>query len=411
MQLLETSYPEKSTAVVASSNPKFLKSISERLEPWKWNTQFAQGGAEALEMVEGAECPLLFLDRRLEDLEVSELVQIVKQRYPHTKVIVLECETGDLRVVESLSYPAAANLDLFKAVMNSAQTRMPGQPASERALERRSSAVMPIIHEPLPDMVGASETMQRVYNCVRLVTRRDTTVLITGETGTGKELVASAIHRLSPRSGKPFVTVNCAAIPESLLESELFGYARGAFTGAFQSRLGRIHAAHEGTLLLDEIGELPLGMQAKLLRFLEEGEVQRLGSSDVFRVDVRVLASTNSNLIRSMAEGRFREDLYYRLAVFPVDVPPLRERLDDILSLTHHFLERHAADAGVPAKTVSPEAAELLLRHNWPGNVRELQHVVERAFILSDKETVIQPGHLSLRRRPEFSQRNLTFAA
>jgi transcriptional regulator with GAF, ATPase, and Fis domain len=259
-----------------------------------------------------------------------------------------------------------------------------------------SSEVLSQAVEPLPGMMGESKAMQAVYRLSRLVSPRSTTVLVTGETGTGKELVARAIHLLSPRQGQPFVTVNCAAIPEALLESELFGYARGAFTGAFQSRMGRIQSAHGGTLFLDEVGELPLSMQAKLLRFLQEGEVQRLGGPDVVRVDVRVIAATNAELSKRVAEKAFREDLYYRLSVFPIDLVPLRERPEDILPLGRHFLEAFCAESGLPAKTISSSAGSLLVRHTWPGNVRELRHVMERAFILSENSTEILTEHIRL---------------
>ena len=234
--------------------------------------------------------------------------------------------------------------------------------------------------EPLPGMMGTSGAMQRAFHLARLVIPRSTTVLITGETGTGKELMARAIHNLSPRAQRPFVIVNCAAIPEALLESELFGHTRGAFTGAFQSRLGRIHSAHSGTLFLDEVGELPVSMQGKLLRFLQGGEVQRLGSPDVFQVDVRVIAATNADLARAMSERRFNDALYYRLSVFPIELPPLRERRDDILPLATHFLDSFCREAAVPFKSVSFEAVKALEAYAWPGNVRELEHVMERAF-------------------------------
>jgi transcriptional regulator with GAF, ATPase, and Fis domain len=198
---------------------------------------------------------------------------------------------------------------------------------------------------------------------------------------------------LSPRAGKEFVVINCAAIPEALLESELFGYVRGAFTGAVQSRIGRIHSAHGGTLFLDEIGELPLGMQAKLLRFLDQGEVQRLGSSDVFRVDVRVLAATNANLSERAARKLFREDLFYRLSVFPIEMPPLSQRRTDIEPLARHFLQRF--DPENANATLSPQAVRLLEKHLWPGNVRELQHVIERASILAEGGPIL-PEHLGL---------------
>jgi transcriptional regulator with GAF, ATPase, and Fis domain len=190
------------------------------------------------------------------------------------------------------------------------------------------------------------------------------------------------------------VVVNCAAIPENLLESELFGYARGAFTGAIQSRLGKIHAAHRGTLFLDEIGELPLNMQAKLLRFLQAGEVQRLGSSDVFQVDVRVIAATNANLLERVAAGTFRQDLYYRLAVFPIHLPPLRERSTEVLPLAKHFLAELCRTNASPLKTFDAEAQFALQEHDWPGNVRELKHVIERACILSEDELRLTREHL-----------------
>jgi transcriptional regulator with GAF, ATPase, and Fis domain len=240
-------------------------------------------------------------------------------------------------------------------------------------------------------MIGCSPVMTQLYRMSRMVARRDATVLLEGESGTGKELVARAIHELSPRSKLPMVTVNCAAIPEALLESELFGYVRGAFTGAMQSKLGRIHAAHGGTLFLDEIADLPLSMQAKLLRFLQEGEVQRLGSPDVFRVDVRVIAATNTRLLERVRRFEFRQDLYYRLSVFPIGIPTLRDRGDDVVSLATHFLGELCRRNKVPAKTLHASVPPLLLEHSWPGNVRELQHAVERAFILSEEDLMLRP--------------------
>ena len=219
--------------------------------------------------------------------------------------------------------------------------------------------------------------------------------LIVGETGTGKELVARAIHQISQRRKNPLVVVNCAAIPEALLEAELFGHVRGAFTGAVQSRVGRIHNAHGGTLFLDEIGDLPLGMQSKLLRFLQEGEVQRLGSSDVFRVDVRVICATNINLTQSVKQKTFRQDLYYRIAVFPIELPPLRERIEDIGPLAERFLPNLCREAGVEPKRLSASSIALLRQTHWAGNVRELQHAVERAFILSGNEPHLHVEHFS----------------
>jgi transcriptional regulator with GAF, ATPase, and Fis domain len=225
----------------------------------------------------------------------------------------------------------------------------------------------------------------------RMVAMRDTTVLVTGESGTGKDLVAQELHLVSPRRKQPFVVVNCSAIPESLLEAELFGYTKGSFTGALQSRIGRIHAAHGGTLFLDEIGDMPLSLQSKILRFLEQGEVQRLGSNDNFKVDVRVVAATNADLKKLISEQRFREDLYYRLAVFPIHLPPLRERMEDLEELALAFVAKFQ-----PGVALSREALDIMAQHSWPGNVRELRNAIERATILVGTGQEIKPEHIFL---------------
>jgi len=224
--------------------------------------------------------------------------------------------------------------------------------------------------------------MVELARLVSLVAPRSTTVLIEGETGTGKELVARAVHQLSKRAGKPFVVLNCAAIPETLLEAELFGHTRGAFTGAVQSRTGRIESAHGGTLFLDEIGEMPLALQSKVLRFLDTGELQRVGDNETVHVDVRVIVATHQPLQLRTSEQTFRRDLYHRLAVFPVFVPALRERMDDVLPLAAHLLGKLGEE--MPVKRLSADAAARLLQHDWPGNVRELAHVLERATILAE---------------------------
>lgn len=247
--------------------------------------------------------------------------------------------------------------------------------------EKKVEAVRPRI-SPLPDMVGDSAGMVELAHMVRLVAPRSTTVLIMGDTGTGKELVAKAVHALSARASKPFVVLNCAAIPESLLEAELFGHTRGAFTGAVQSRAGRIEAAHGGTLFLDEIGEMPLALQAKMLRFLESGELQRVGENETTRVDVRVVAASHQPLKQRAAEGTFRLDLYHRLAVFPVSVPALRDRMEDLPTLAAHLLARLGEE--MPVKRLSEGAPAKLMDYDWPGNVRELAHVLERGAILAE---------------------------
>ena len=248
----------------------------------------------------------------------------------------------------------------------------------------------------LPDVIGDSAGMRELARLVRLVAPRSTTVLIEGETGTGKEVVARALHRLSGRAGKPFTVLNCAAIPEALLEAELFGHARGAFTGAVQARAGRIEAADGGTLFLDEIGEMPVGMQAKMLRFLESGELQRVGDNATARVDVRLIAATHQELEQRSAEGTFRLDLYHRLAVFPIEAPPLRERMEDIPALAEHFLQ--AIGLEMPRKRLGAEAMARLQQHAWPGNVRELMHVLERGAILAGENPEIGAEDIRYRR-------------
>jgi DNA-binding NtrC family response regulator len=241
--------------------------------------------------------------------------------------------------------------------------------------------------ERLPELIGEAQCMLDLSRRIRLVAPRSTPVLIEGPTGSGKELVAKALHRLSPRSRKPFVAINCAAIPEALLEAELFGHTRGAFTGAVQGRVGRIEAADGGTLFLDEIGEMPLALQSKLLRFVESGELQRVGDNETARVDVRILAATHQPLSQHAQEGKFRADLFYRLAVFLIRTPALAEHLEDLPLLVDHFLERMAREH--PAKRLDADATARLKAHTWPGNVRELEHVLERAMILAGDEPVL----------------------
>jgi transcriptional regulator with GAF, ATPase, and Fis domain len=329
----------------------------------------ACGGAAVLARLREVACDGVMLDRNLADLDAGEVAAMIQREHPDVEVLWIEGEEGPEAGREKNTKSAKPEILDWKT-------------------EREAQG-----QETLPGMIGKSAAMQEVYRLTRMVAKRDTTVLITGETGTGKELVAEAVHKLSPRVKQPFVVVNCAAIPEALLEAELFGHARGAFTGAVQSRLGKIHTAQSGTLFLDEIGELPLGMQAKLLRFLQSGEVQRLGSADLHRVDVRVICATNVNLSALVEAKQFRMDLYYRLEVFPIELPSLQEREGDIEKLAEYFLGLLGEENETPAKRLSEEALALLKRRGWPGNVRELQHAVERAFILSGEEVLLETEH------------------
>lgn len=368
--------------LIASPSTFFREQVLHSLDGMDRPVHEASGGAEALVKLEDGDWQVLFLDRRLPDLDAEELIQIIKLRFPGIEVVLLDSDSGQ-------PLPGLAG----KPVPNPKfQPDWPRGTEREDALPQRCLRNTPV--EPLPGMIGTTEPMLRLYRLVRLLAPRSTTVLVVGATGTGKELVASALHKLSPRAPRPFVVVNCAAIPEALLESELFGHVRGAFTGAVQSHLGRIQAASGGTLFLDEVGELPLSLQAKLLRFLEQKEIQRLGSTDSMKVDVRVVAATNADLMEKIEAGSFREDLYYRLSAFPIELPSLAERGDDIVPLAQHFLTCVSERGNKEGVAIRPEAACMLRSQPWPGNVRELQHVMERAAILAEGEPSIGPEHL-----------------
>jgi formate hydrogenlyase transcriptional activator len=255
------------------------------------------------------------------------------------------------------------------------------------------------------EMVGNSAPLQEVLRQVKMVAETDATVLLVGETGSGKELVARAVHQLSPRASGKFISVNCTAIPTDLLESELFGHEKGAFTGAINRRIGRLELADKGTLLLDEVGDLPSVIQPKLLRVLQNKEFERLGSNRTVRVDVRLIAATNQDLHRSIAEGRFREDLFYRLNVFPIYVPPLRERKSDIPALVRYFASRYASEAKKSIATIPADAMDVLLNWSWPGNIRELQNLIQRSVILTNSPVLRIPlGELRSKARPSFGK-------
>jgi transcriptional regulator with GAF, ATPase, and Fis domain len=374
-----------SRILVASSDPLFRKWLIKSPACAEAVSEEAVGGAHALAKLAQFTCDGVLLDRNLPDLDSAEVAELIRQRYPRIEVEFVDSKSsGALRRELTPGSRRESKIASSRIEENEGSQAELGQVDCEVA-------------ETLPGMLGTSRAMQRVYRLARMVAPRDTAVLITGETGTGKELVAEAIHKLSTRASHPFVVVNCAAIPEALFEAELFGYTRGAFTGAVQSRLGRIHVAQGGTLFLDEIGELPLSMQAKLLRFLQNGEVQRLGSSDIYRVDVRVVCATNVSLLEHVQAKQFRQDLYYRLAIFPLAIPPLRERAEDIGALSGHFLSQLSAENKVPCKHLTTAALEQLQQSRWEGNVRELQHAIERAFILSGNGSVLRVEHFQCR--------------
>ncbi|HLJ46276.1 MAG TPA: sigma-54 dependent transcriptional regulator [Bryobacteraceae bacterium] len=265
-------------------------------------------------------------------------------------------------------------------------------------IEGASPERMPtIFDEPWREgLVGSSRAMAEVIEVIRLVAPRRATVLITGETGTGKEIAARAFHKASARGNQQLVAINCAALPEHLLEAELFGHTKGAFTGAFNARIGLFEQANRGTILLDEIGEMPLPLQAKLLRVLQERELQRVGSSETVKVDVRVIAASNTDLLAAVAQKRFRQDLYYRLNVVPLRMPALRERPGDIPELVDHFIAKVAKNEGMPIKLATSEALDYLMSYSWPGNVRQLEHAVESAMALTGARRMLHPGDFNL---------------
>ncbi|MGO4212986.1 sigma 54-interacting transcriptional regulator [Terriglobus sp. 2YAB30_2] len=369
------------------------------LEGLRWQVEAASGGAEAMASMEQRIPEALIVDNWLPDLEVDGFISWVRQAFPSVDILRADgVPVGD--------GPRSPRRHELLHVLRAAEEDMGGAPEPASAnVEREPAASVPAIVPAelpvdaalLPGMIGNSSGMRELARMVRLVAPRDTTVLIEGETGTGKEVVSRAIHRLSSRAQKPFVTLNCAAIPEALLEAELFGHTRGAFTGAVQSRTGRIEAANGGTLFLDEIGEMPLPLQAKMLRFLENGELQRVGDNETVRVDVRVIAATHRDLERLSQERTFRLDLYHRLAVFPVVIPALRERAEDIPLLATHILNKLGET--MPQKRLSQSALEVFRGYDWPGNVRELGHVLERAAILAEDRPEIGMTEVILRRK------------
>ncbi len=406
--------------VVAGGEEDLRQRLRDRLRELRWTVHDASGGAAAMACLEDLQPDALLLAGSLPDLEVEEFADWVRALHPGTDLLrIHEAPSAAgahsprrqelLQALRELEDPSparrsgtggvegsqatapAASSSVFASAVDPFLT--PGTRSGAREASQGSASP----DSYLPEMVGTSAAMKELGKLVRLVAPRSTTVLIEGDTGTGKELVAKALHRLSSRANKPFMVLNCAAIPEALLEAELFGHTRGAFTGAVRSRVGRIEAADGGTMFLDEIGEMPLALQAKMLRFLECGELQRVGDNEPSYVDVRVIAATHQPLEQRAEEQTFRLDLYHRLAVFPIEVPTLADRLEDLPLLAEHFLLVHGR--GLAHKQISPDAMDRLRAHHWPGNVRELMHVLERALILAGTNQTISAEDIRIRRR------------
>ena len=355
----------------------------------------AKDEAEAVEQLRQARPAVVLTDLKLPVGDGFGVLRAAKELDPELQVIVMTAY-GSIQdavvamregAMDFLAKPVDPDHLLLLVERAISQRRMLTEYflLKEELAERRGA----------PRIIGDDPTLRQVSQQLHRAAATDTTVLLEGESGTGKELFARALHVLSPRADGPFVAINCAAIPENLLETELFGHEKGAFTGASARKPGRFELAHRGTLFLDEIGELPLALQAKILRALEERCFERVGGTQSLHVDTRVVAATNRNLKQRVAERQFREDLYFRLSVFPISIPPLRERGEDVLTLARHFVDRFCRDLNKKALTLSPAALVEMRAYPWPGNVRELQNCIERAVILCDSET-IHPRHLSL---------------
>ncbi|RPJ61248.1 MAG: sigma-54-dependent Fis family transcriptional regulator [Acidobacteria bacterium] len=349
----------------------------------------AANGEEARQLLTQRSFDLVITDERMPVVTGSELIRWMKEHAPETPVVVLTAFGSIQTAVEAIKLGAADYLT--KPLKSPEELRLVVSRLLEQRIQNNERLVQRADSEidfPVADIVAVSPPMREALQLGARVAPQTTTVLLTGESGSGKEVLARFIHRASPRSDAAFVALNCAALSETLLESELFGHEKGAFTGATQTRQGRFELAHGGTLFLDEIAEMNLDLQVKFLRVLQEREFERVGGTRTITVDVRVIAATNRDLDESMKSGRFRGDLFYRLNVFPIHLPPLRERREDIVPLAEHFFSKLVKRMGIGGKRISAEAKSVLSNHDWPGNVRELQNAIERALIISRSQEI-----------------------
>jgi two-component system, NtrC family, response regulator AtoC len=366
--------------------------MAERLAERGFEVSQADSGEQALELLDQTAFDIVVTDLRMPGIDGTRVIETALSRYPGIIGIVITGYGTMKDAVETMKRGASDFITKpfqFDELMHVLQKAL-----EQRRLKSENAYLRSQLEEryQFGGILGRSRPMQALFHLLDTVARSNSTILITGETGTGKEVVARAIHHNSPRRAHRFVALNCSAIPETLLEAELFGHVRGAFTGAIGARQGRFEQAHKGTLFLDEVGTMSAALQMKLLRALQEREFERVGDSETIKVDVRVIAATNSDLGKMVSESTFREDLYYRLNVIPIQLPPLRDRRDDIPILVKHFLEKFAA--GGEALTVSQSAMRLMMSYTWPGNVRQLENAVERAVALSAGRPTVDVGDL-----------------
>jgi two-component system nitrogen regulation response regulator NtrX len=373
------------TILIADDELGVRSSLERLLEFESYRVIQAANGPSALNIVRDRAVDLVLLDIKMPGMDGLEVLSQIHQEHPQLPVVIISghgtiqtaVEATRLGAFDFIEKPIDADRILLVIRNGLAQRRLLRENVSLKAEVRQRTRI-----------VGQHAEMLRILDTVKKVAAANVRVLIMGENGTGKEMIARALHEMSPRAEEPFVEVNCAAIPEELIESELFGHERGSFTGAVARRVGRFEMADGGTLFLDEVGDMSLSAQAKVLRVLQESVFERVGGTETMRVDVRVIAATNKDLLRESRDGRFREDLYYRLNVVPITVPPLRERASDIPLLTEHFLQETARELGQAPKKMSRAAMDALKEYAWPGNVRELKNLIERLVILSSGTTI-----------------------
>ncbi len=366
--------------LIVDDEPKMRRVLEIALKNMGHRTIVAENGRDALDLFRKVGADLVITDIRMPQMDGLELLTTLRESGSEVPVIVITAHGALETAVASLRQRASDYLQrpFDLGVLERAVSRV----FEVAALARANAFLQQEVDRNVGAFIGDSLPMQAVFESIRQVGPRKASVLITGETGTGKELTARAVHKASPRSDRLFVPINCAALPADILEAELFGYEKGAFTGAVKDRVGKFEYAEGGTVFLDELTEMPIALQAKLLRVIQESTVERLGSNRSIDLDVRFIAATNQNPREAIREGRLREDLYYRLNVFAIDLPPLRRRPSDIAGLAMHFVRKHAHTAATPA--ISDDAMARLLAYPWPGNVRELENMVERALIISD---------------------------